>query len=123
MHTRPRHDSAAARRHYVCAATAAGPLQPAVAADQPVRFRPVASLRERLVLSAMVTLNAVTAAVFIIWLLQPEHVPGFSAPLPLAMLWVARIGFALVIAVEVIRLLQNFAVWVYAMNAKDPVPV
>jgi cellulose synthase/poly-beta-1,6-N-acetylglucosamine synthase-like glycosyltransferase len=123
MRTRPRHDSVTARRHYVGTATAAGPLQPAAGDAQPVVFRHVASGRERLALSALVALNATTAIVFIVWLLRPEHVPGFAAELPAAVLWTARFGFALVVGVEVIRLLQNFAVWVYAVNAKDPIPV
>jgi cellulose synthase/poly-beta-1,6-N-acetylglucosamine synthase-like glycosyltransferase len=123
MHTRPRHDSAAARRHYLGAASAAGPLQPATTADQRVRMRPVASPRERLALSALVLLNAATATGFIVWLLRPEHIPGFAGDLPAAVLWTARLGFTLVVGVEVIRLLQNFAVWVYAVHAKDPVPV
>jgi cellulose synthase/poly-beta-1,6-N-acetylglucosamine synthase-like glycosyltransferase len=123
MRTRARPESVAARRHYVGTATAAGPLQPAAVDDQPVRFRPVASVKERLVLAGLVILNAATALVFIGWLLRPEHIPGFTGHLPAAALWLARIGFALVVAVEVIRLLQNIAVWVYAAHAKDPIPV
>jgi len=70
-----------------------------------------------------VALNAATTVLFIGWLLWPEHVPGFTGGIPPAVLWTARLGFALVIAVEVIRLVQNFAVWVYAFHAKDPVPL
>jgi cellulose synthase/poly-beta-1,6-N-acetylglucosamine synthase-like glycosyltransferase len=122
MHTRPRHHSAAARRHYLSAATAAGPLQPAETGAR-VRFRPVASRRERLALAGLVLLNAATATLFIVWLLRPEHIPGFTGHLPPAMLWTARFGFGLVVGVELIRLLQNLAVWVYTMHAKDPIPV
>ena len=123
MRTRPRHDSFTARRRYVAMAAAAGPLRPATAEDQPVAFRPVATVRERVALTALVGLNAITALVFIGWLVRPEHVPGFAGALPPIALWAARLGFALVVAVEVVRLLQNVAVWVFAMHAKDPVPV
>lgn len=123
MRTRARHDSVKARRHYVGTATAAGPLRSVPASGYAVEFRRVASTRERLVLSGLILLNAVTAAVFIGWLIQPPHIPGFSGALPPVALWLARTGFVLVAAVEVVRLLQNFAVWVYAANAKDPIPV
>jgi cellulose synthase (UDP-forming) len=123
MHSRARLDSVMARRHYVAAADAAGPLQPIGDGPQRVEFRQVASLGERVVLTALVILNAVTALVFIGWLVMPQHIPGFTGQLPATMLWPARLGFALVVAVELIRLLQNFAVWVYAFHAKDPIPV
>ncbi|MGE5827814.1 MAG: glycosyltransferase [Micromonosporaceae bacterium] len=121
MRTRTRHTSVKARRHYVGTATAAGPVR--AANGERVEFRPVASGRERLMLSVLVGLNAITAIVFIGWLLRPEHIPGFAGHLSPATLWIARLGFALVVGVEVIRVLQNFAVWVYAVNAKDPRPV
>lgn len=122
MRTQARHDSVKARRHYVGTATAAGHLEPA-GDGYSVRFRPVASVRERVTLAVLVVVNAVTAAVFIGWLVQPSHVPGFVGHLPPAVVWTARFGFVLVIAVEVIRWAQNVAVWVYAAHAKDPVPV
>ena len=123
MRSRTRHRSLTARRHYVGTATAAGPLAPVTEENQPVRYRPVASPAERLMLTVLVLLNAATAAVFIGWLLRPEHIPGFTGGLPGVPLAIARVGFVLVIAVELIRLLQNFAIWVYAFNAKDPIPV
>jgi cellulose synthase/poly-beta-1,6-N-acetylglucosamine synthase-like glycosyltransferase len=123
MQTRPRQDSFAARRRYVAMSTAAGALQPATNEEQPVRFRPVASVRERVALTALVLLNAITAVVFIVWLIRPEHIPGFTGDLPPWALWTARLGFVLVVGVELVRLLQNLAVWVFAFNAKDPIPV
>ncbi|HEX6871223.1 MAG TPA: glycosyl transferase family 2, partial [Micromonosporaceae bacterium] len=122
MHTRPRLDSVKARQQYVGTAAAAGPLQPA-GPGSTVQFRPVASVPERWTLTALVLLNATTAMLFIGWLAQPEHIPGFVRDLSPVALWLARLGFALVVAVEIIRLLQNVAVWVYALNAKDPIPV
>jgi cellulose synthase/poly-beta-1,6-N-acetylglucosamine synthase-like glycosyltransferase len=122
MRTRVRRHSFAARRHYVGSATAARSLQPADRIER-VRFRPVVSVRERIVLTALVCFNAGTALLFICWLLLPEHRPGYAGALPAGLLWTARLGFVLVVMVEVIRLVQNFAVWVYAFHAKDPVPV
>ncbi|MFC0008090.1 glycosyltransferase family 2 protein [Micromonospora siamensis] len=112
-----------ARRAYVGCATTAGPLVAPDRPDQPVRFRRVAARWEHAVLTLLILLNAATAAVFILWLLRPEHIPGWNGGLDGPALWLARFGFGLVIVVELIRLGQNVAVWVFAMNAKDPVPM
>ena len=122
MHTRPHHDSLAARRHYVGSSTVAPSRRPDPAGYR-VRFRPVASNRERVVLSGLVALNGATAWVFIGWLVRPEHWPGHVGGGPVGLLWMAWVGFVLVVAVEAVRLLQNVAIWVYAFHAKDPVPV
>jgi cellulose synthase/poly-beta-1,6-N-acetylglucosamine synthase-like glycosyltransferase len=123
MHSRARLDSVIARRHYTAAATAAGPLTAVGEDPVTVQFRRVGSLRERVVLTALVLVNAGLTLWFIGWLVQPEHEPGFGGGLAPAALWTARIGFGLVVAVELVRLVQSAAVWVYAFNAKDPVPV
>src|SRR5262245_51288292 len=105
MRSQARLDSVMARRHYVAAATAAGPLH-AAAADGPltIAFRSVASPVERVALTALVSLNAVTAVVFMAWLLQPRHIPGLDGRESLLLAWPATIGFVLVLGVEVIRL-------------------
>src|SRR5262245_40397551 len=123
MRSRVNRDSLAARRHYVGSATVARSLRPAGRDAHTVQLRHIMSGWERVILCALVALNGATALVFLVWLIQPEHVPGHAATLPGVMLWTARVGFALVIAVELIRLLQNAAIWVYAFHAKDPVPV
>jgi len=74
-------------------------------------------------LTLLALLNALTALAFIGWLLVPAHVPGpgvvgFGG----WRLGVARVSFCVVICVESIRLVQNFAVWVFAYAMKDPVP-
>jgi cellulose synthase (UDP-forming) len=122
MSARVRHQSLVARRSYVGCATTAGPLVTPRRPDQPVEFRSVASRRERLMLTLLVLLNAGTAGTFIGWLLLPEHIPGWMGNLHGYPLVLARAGFCLVILVELIRFAQNVAVWVFAINAKDPVP-
>ena len=74
-------------------------------------------------LTVLALINALTAVAFIGWLLLPAHVPGpgvvgFGG----WRLGVARLSFCVVICVESIRLVQNFAVWVFASAMKDPVP-
>jgi cellulose synthase (UDP-forming) len=91
--------------------------------DPHVTFRRVASPAQRFVLTILALLNAATALVFIGWLLLPAHVPGpgvvgFGG----WRLGLARVSFCVVICVETIRLVQNFAVWVFATAMKDPVP-
>jgi cellulose synthase (UDP-forming) len=91
--------------------------------DPRVSFRRVASPAQRFVLTILALLNAATALVFIGWLLLPAHIPGpgvvgFGG----WRLGIARLSFCVVICVETIRLVQNFAVWVFASAMKDPVP-
>ena len=118
-----RRQSAKARQNYVGCATTAGPLTRPTRYDQAVQFRPVASRGERTALTLLVLLNALTALVFIGWLLLPQHIPGWAGDLQGWQLVAARVGFGLVIAVELVRLLQNVAVWTFAFHAKDPVPM
>jgi len=123
MQSRARLDSALARRNYLAAATIAGPLRPAPDGPSTVRFRHVMSPRERVLLTAMFAVNLATTLVLIGWLVHPSHLPGFTGDASPVAVALARLGFVLVILVEVVRLVQNVAVWVYAFHAKDPVPV
>jgi cellulose synthase (UDP-forming) len=111
----------AARRAYARCAELVGPLD--FSSDPRVSFRRVASPAQRAVLTILAVFNALTALAFIGWLLLPAHVPGpgvvgFGG----WRLGVARVSFCIVICVESIRLVQNFAVWVFALAMKDPVP-
>jgi cellulose synthase (UDP-forming) len=89
-----------------------------------VEFRHVASPASRLFLTILVLVNGAASLLLIGWLLLPDHVPG-SGLLGLGdwRTMLARVGFCVVVAVELIRLAQNVAVWVFAFNAKDPIPV
>jgi cellulose synthase/poly-beta-1,6-N-acetylglucosamine synthase-like glycosyltransferase len=111
----------AAQRAYTRCAEIAGPMD--FSPDPRVSFRRVASPAQRGVLTMLALFNALTALAFIGWLLLPAHVPGpgvvgFGG----WRLGVARVSFCVVICVESIRLVQNFAVWVFAFAMKDPVP-
>src|SRR5215831_7251985 len=111
----------AAQRAYARCAEIAGPLD--FSPDPRVFFRRVASPGQRAVLTMLALINALIALAFIGWLLVPAHVPGpgvvgFGG----WRLSVARVSFCIVICVEIIRLVQNFAVWVFASTMKDPVP-
>jgi cellulose synthase (UDP-forming) len=113
--------NAAAWRGYAASATIVGPVDHSL--DPRVHFRRVASTSQRVALTLLVIINAATAVLFISWLLLPAHIPGHGViGFGNWQLGVARISFCVVIAVEVIRLVQNFAVWMFAFNAKDPVP-
>ena len=111
----------ATKRAYARCADISGPLDHSP--DPRVSFRRVATPAQRVVLTILAVINALTALVFIGWLLLPAHVPGpgvvgFGG----WRLGVARVSFCVVICVETIRLVQNFAVWVFAFAMKDPVP-
>jgi len=117
----PADRSAAAQQAYLSCAELAGPLD--FSAEPAVRFRRVTSRGQRSTLTLLVGLNALTGLMFIGWLLLPAHVPGTGHSGPGGwQLAVARISFCIVVAVELLRLVQNFAVWVFAFAAADPVP-
>ena len=113
--------NAKVRRGYANCAAIAGPVS---FEDNPrVRFRPVATSGERFIMTLLAAFNAGTAIAFIGWLLLPSHVPGPGVVGPGGWrLGVARLAFCVVIIVEATRLVQNFAVWVFAFAMKDPVP-
>jgi cellulose synthase (UDP-forming) len=111
----------AVRRIYAGCSEIAGPLD--FSPEPWVEFRPVATPSQRLTLTFLASLNALTGLVFVGWLLMPAHVPGPGVPgIGGWQLAVARVSFCVVVAVELIRLVQNFAVWVFASKAADPVP-
>jgi cellulose synthase (UDP-forming) len=113
-----------ARLAYAKCGATAGPLVAPRHPQPSVEFRHVASPASRLVLTILVLVNGAAGLLFIGWLLLPQHVPG-SGVLGVGnwQLVVARLGFCVVVGVELIRLAQNVAVWVFAFNAKDPIPV
>jgi cellulose synthase/poly-beta-1,6-N-acetylglucosamine synthase-like glycosyltransferase len=124
----------AARLAYAGCAETTGPLVAPGSTDQRVLLRRVASIPARLVLTLLVLANAATGVVFVGWLLLPSHVPGTIDPLvddggwagwltEDAAIAVARACFCVIVAVDLIRLVQNVAIWVFAFNAKDPVPI
>ena len=113
--------NAAVRRAYARCSQITGELD--FSPEPAVRFRRVASAGERAALALLTGLNALTALVFIGWLLLPAHIPG-SGVVGFGgwRLGVARVAFCVVISVETIRLVQNVAVWLFASSMKDPVP-
>ncbi|MFE9202410.1 glycosyltransferase family 2 protein [Micromonospora sp. NPDC007230] len=113
-----------ARLAYAKCGAVAGPLVAPRDPQAPVEFRRVASPAARLMLTLLVLVNSAAGLLLVGWLLLPAHVPG-SGVLGLGG-WqtaAARLGFCVVVGVELIRLAQNVVVWVFAYHAKDPVPV
>lgn len=123
INRRERRNRSAYRAYVACAETT-GSLAPAPDDAYSVRFRTVASWPRLLMLTLLVVLNAAAGLLFVGWLLLPEHVPGAGVTgIHGWKLTVARVAFCAVIAVEVVRLVQSMAVWVFAFRAKDPQPV
>ncbi|WP_262286731.1 glycosyltransferase family 2 protein [Micromonospora sp. MA102] len=113
-----------ARLAYARCGATAGPLVAPRHAGAAVEFRHVASPAARLVLTLLVLVNSAAGLLFVGWLLLPQHVPG--AGMVGSGGWqtiAARLGFCVVVGVELIRLAQNVVVWVFAFHARDPVPV
>ncbi len=107
---------------YIVRTETAWPAPPRAA--QPVAFRHVAPARARATLTVLAAVTGATGLAFMGWLLLPNHVPGRGV---LGFgeweLTVSRVSLCLVIALELIRLTQNVAVWIFALKAKDPVPM
>lgn len=112
-------------RAYAACNTLTGPLTTPAGPHLPVVYRSTARPAQRFMLSVLISLNFLTAIVFIGWLALPRHVPGAVSGAD-ALDWrvvVARVAFCFVLLVELVRLLQNLAVWVFAWKAADPVPM
>ncbi|WP_432989035.1 glycosyltransferase family 2 protein [Dactylosporangium sp. CA-233914] len=95
-------------------------------AQHPVVYRYVGGPWRRVMLSLLIAANFLTGLVFVGWLLLPEHIPGARGDTLGAGDWhviMARVAFCFVVLVEAVRMLQNFAVWVFAWKARDPVPM
>ncbi|MFI7428804.1 glycosyltransferase family 2 protein [Micromonospora sp. NPDC049836] len=113
-----------ARLAYAACGATAGPLVAPRRPDAAVEFRPVASPAARLVLTLLVLVNSAAGLLFVGWLLLPAHVPGAGVTGPGGwQILAARLGFCVVVGVELIRLAQNVVVWMFAFHARDPVPV
>jgi hypothetical protein len=113
-----------ARLAYAGCGAIAGPLTAPRRPDAAVEFRSVVSPAARLVLTLLVLVNSAAGLLFVGWLLLPQHVPGTGGAGSGG--WqtaAARLGFCVVVGVELIRLAQNLVVWMFACHAKDPVPV
>ncbi|WP_406071049.1 glycosyltransferase family 2 protein [Micromonospora sp. NBC_01638] len=113
-----------ARRAYAACGTTAGPLIAPGHVAAPVQFRPALSPASRLILTLLVLVNSAAGLLFVGWLLLPAHVPGPGVTgIGSWQTTAARLGFCVVVGVELIRLAQNVVIWVFAFHAKDPVPV
>jgi cellulose synthase (UDP-forming) len=112
------------RASYLACTDIAGPLGTPDRPDQPVRFRRVARPRRLLALTLLVVASAAIGVTFLVWLAQPQHVPGaINGQREGAYVALARVGFCFVILVELIRLVQGVGIWLFALQAKDPVPM
>ena len=99
----------------------AGPLQAAPATDYRVRY--VSLLRRGGQSVRAVLLTTATFAVelvFLIWLLQPGHIPGASGGLDLILTRAMIVSIALI---ETLRLINVATLCLSTINARDPVPV
>jgi cellulose synthase/poly-beta-1,6-N-acetylglucosamine synthase-like glycosyltransferase len=101
------------RDAYRCAAENAGPATSG-GSTPTVRYRSVLRRPTVLALTALVVGNGLVTAVFVGWLLQPDHIPGPG---------LARVCFGLVILGEAIKICQNAVIWLLVYWARDPVPL
>jgi hypothetical protein len=116
-------DEGAQAAYRRCAWTT-GPLAAPPNGPVRIRFRPVLTGAERVTLTALAVLTALSGIALAGWLLLPVHVPGGGASA--AGDWrllLARLAFCVVVAIEIIKVVQVFAVWTFAWHARDPLPL
>lgn len=104
---------------YVGASTIAG----ALADSDRVHYRDVMSMRERFQLGGIIVLNIVFGLGFVVWLLWPTHLPTPGEGVPLVALISGYVAITMVVGVEVVRVLQTSALWIFATAMLDPVPM
>ncbi len=104
---------------YADASSLTGPL---VEGDR-VGYREVMSSGERLRLGCLIVLNIVFGLGFVVWLLLPSHLPTPADDLSTVALLSGYLALAMVVIVEVIRVVQTSALWIFAAAAEDPVPM
>ena len=101
----------------------AGPLILPATGDPTVRYRRVLTPRQRMALCVLVILNLVVSVTFVVWLLSPGHLPvNQGGPWSVAR-GAGLVAFVILISIEVIRLVQNSTLWVFASRMRDPVPM
>jgi cellulose synthase/poly-beta-1,6-N-acetylglucosamine synthase-like glycosyltransferase len=101
------------RREYDASVDLRGPLRPAPGLPAPVRFERTLDGGARRFAVALVVLNVTLSGTLLLWVAHQEPSGGR----------VALVAFALLLAVEMLRLLQNLSLWLFAAVARDPVPV
>ena len=115
---RPATDPAQSTPLYAGCSTITGP-----AVDGPeLRYTDVFSARQKLTLYGLIAAQVITGVLFIGWLVWPSHLPVLSE----AGGWLfatSLIGVLLMVGIEVIRMAQGAALWLFSTRAKDPVPL
>lgn len=111
----PGDDNIYARHHDIL-----GPLQEPPEPDARVRYRPVMDPSERSRFTALVIVNALAGLFFLGWLVAPGHLP--TPDVTSGWLWLARVGFVLIVVVEIVRITQGATLWFFGSRAVDPVP-
>ncbi|HET7475298.1 MAG TPA: glycosyltransferase family 2 protein [Dermatophilaceae bacterium] len=112
------YDPPVRRDIYQGTTTLTGPAQP----GSTVSFVDVFSTRQKLGLAALIAAQVITGLTFIGWLVWPSHLPSLSQAGGV-LFATSLLGVALMVTIEVIRLAQGAALWLFSTRAKDPVPL
>lgn len=98
----------------------AGP--PPAVGDGRVRLRPTLHGSRRRALLLLVAANAIAELCFLAWLMCPDHWLAIISQRPASSILGAA-ALVAIIVVEVVRLAHVSSLWVFSLNARDPVPM
>lgn len=107
-----------ARRSYESCSTITGPLQ----RSSNVRYTDVFSSRQKATLYLLIAMQVITGLAFIGWLVWPSHLPVLAEAGPVLFV-TSMVGVLLMVGIELIRMAQGAALWLFSTRAKDPVPM
>lgn len=98
--------------------TITGPLQ----SGSRLRYSEVFSDSQKRTLYTLIAAQVITGFLFIAWLVWPSHLPVLAEAGPL-LFATSLFGVVLMVGIEVIRMAQGAALWLFSSRAKDPVPL
>jgi len=95
-----------------------GPLRKGESVD----YVEVLSTRQKVTLAVLVVAQIVTGWGLVLWLVWPEHLPVLAQAGGLVFA-TSLIGVFLMVLIELIRMAQGAALWLFCSRARDPLPM
>ncbi len=99
-----------------------GPIQPAPKGRYRVKYRPITTGRELVVLMTVLLITLAASGAFFVWLIEPSHYPQ-TQYMPLDVAIGSHVMYWAILTVEGLRLLNSTTLCWAAATMRDPIPV